>query len=94
MQQHGVVAGLGDRQVKTCVRGPLFGTTHLFVTRITVLQRIECRGQPLAIHISGAQRSVVGAGRLQRMAKLEQIALRLGIAFQQMQQGITEGGTQ
>ncbi|MNN32114.1 hypothetical protein D3C81_1458260 [compost metagenome] len=37
VKQHSIVAGLGDRQVKACVRRTLFGTTHLFVTRIAVL---------------------------------------------------------
>ena len=88
------MARLGYRQVKTRVRLALFGTTDFIDPRVTILQPFKCQAQPLAVHVCGAQGGIKRAGRFQRMPKLQQVALRLGIAFKQLQQGITEGRPQ
>ncbi|MNO06172.1 hypothetical protein D3C81_2278460 [compost metagenome] len=61
MQQHRVMTGLGNRQVELGIRRALFRTAHLFMARITVLQPLKCRRQPLAIDLRRPQRRVVGA---------------------------------
>ena len=46
------------------------------------------------IHLGCTQRRVIGAGAFQGVAELQQIALCLRIAFQQVQQRIAEHGAQ
>lgn len=84
MQQHGVVAGLGDRQVEARVGGTLF-RADLVVARIAGLERLEGLGQALVIEGGRTQRRVVGTGPFQRVAKLQQVALGLRVTLQQVQ---------
>ena len=91
VQQHRVMAGLGDRQVEARISRALFRTGHFIDPGIAVLQRIEGRLQPCPVRLGGTLGSVIGAGRLQRMAKLEQVPLRLRAVFKQLQQRVTEG---
>ncbi|MOA59201.1 hypothetical protein D3C78_1837640 [compost metagenome] len=79
------MTGFSNGQVKTGVRRTLFGPTHVVMARITVLQYVKRGRQPLTVHIGGAQCRVISARRFQGVAKLQQIALRLGVIFQQMQ---------
>ncbi|MOA53971.1 hypothetical protein D3C78_1775100 [compost metagenome] len=46
------------------------------------------------VHLGRPLRRVVSAGAFQGMAKLQQVALGLGIAFQQLQQRVAEGRAQ
>ncbi|MNL44642.1 hypothetical protein D3C87_1672310 [compost metagenome] len=94
MQQHRVVTGFSDRQMEFRIRCALFRTAHLIVARVAVLQFVERRSQPFAIDIRGTQRCVIGAGRFQGVTKLQQVALGFRVAFQQMQQRITERRSQ
>ncbi len=94
VQQHRVMAGLGDRQVKARISRALLGTGHLIDPGIAVLQRIEGRLQPCPVRLGGTLGSVIGAGRLQGMAEFEQVTLRFGTVLEQLQQRVAEGGPQ
>ena len=94
VQQHRVVAGLGDGQVEVGIGHALLGPGHLAATAVAVLQAGEGLTEALAIRLGGALGGVVGAGTLQGMAKFQQIALGFGIAFQQMQQRVAKGRAQ
>ncbi|MCY1523940.1 hypothetical protein D9M68_588540 [compost metagenome] len=94
MQQHGVMAGLGNRQVEARIRRALLRPTRLAARRVTGLQGLEGLGQALMVHLGRPLRRVVSAGALQGMTELQQVALGFGVAFQQLQQRVAEGGTQ
>ncbi|MNJ62274.1 hypothetical protein D3C77_581100 [compost metagenome] len=94
MQQHSVMAGLGNRQVEARIGRTLLGPTDFVGTRVTVLQGIEGGLEALAIRFGCPDGGVIGAGRFQRVAKLQQIALSFRIAFEQLQQRIAEGRPQ
>ncbi len=83
VQQHGVVAGLGDRQMEARVGQPFLGAVARRRVGVALLQRLESLAQALVIHRRGALRRIVGAGALQGMAELQQVALRLLAAAQQ-----------
>ncbi|MNP83485.1 hypothetical protein D3C76_1824440 [compost metagenome] len=61
MQQHGIVAGFGNRQVESRIRRALLCTRDLVSPRITVLQGVECSLEARPIWLGGALGSVVGA---------------------------------
>ena len=91
VQQNGVVAGLGNRQVKTRIGRTLLGASHLADSRVAILQGFERFGEALPIDIGGAPGRVVGAGAFQRVTKFQQIALGVFLVLQQLQQRVAEG---
>jgi len=54
VQQHGVMTGFGNRQVKPCIRSPLLHSAHLVGARIAILQRFKRCGQPFTVNLRGA----------------------------------------
>lgn len=90
VQQHCVVAGFGDGKVKVGVSRAFFGATDPALAQVAVLYALECRAQPLAVGLGGAQRRIVGAGTLQRVTEFDQVALRLRVALQQIVHRVTE----
>ncbi|MCY1444384.1 hypothetical protein D9M71_608510 [compost metagenome] len=88
------MAGLGNRQVEACIGRALLRPSHFIDPGIAVLQRIEGRFKPRPVRLGGTLGSVIGAGRLQGMAELEQVTLRFGTVLEQLQQRVAEGGPQ
>ncbi|MNP66966.1 hypothetical protein D3C76_1627370 [compost metagenome] len=60
MQQHGVVAGFGNGQMKTRVGRALFRPTDFIVAGVAVLQGIERRLEALTIRLCRPSRRVIG----------------------------------
>ncbi|MCY1459094.1 hypothetical protein D9M71_765380 [compost metagenome] len=94
MEQHCIVTGLGDGQVKTRIGSTFLCPADFILTGVTVLQSIERLFQALAIRLCRTGRRVIGAGRLQRMSELQQVALGFRVTFEQLQQRIAEGRAQ
>ncbi|MNJ58571.1 hypothetical protein D3C77_542070 [compost metagenome] len=80
--------------MKARIGRTLFGPVHFSGSTVAILQGIKRCLEPLTIRLCCADRRIIGARCLQGMPELQQIALRLGIAFKQLQQGIAEGRTQ
>src|SRR5690606_29882297 len=78
--------------METGVRSPFLRPAGLL--SVASLQRIKDLGQTLTIQVRGAQRRVIGTTAFQGMAKLQQVALRILIVLQQLQQRIAEGTAQ
>ncbi|MNN44162.1 hypothetical protein D3C81_1584400 [compost metagenome] len=60
VQQHCIVAGLGNRQVKARIGRALFGPRHLIDPRVAILQFIERRLQPHTIRLGRPLGRVIG----------------------------------
>ncbi len=71
MQQHRVVAGFGNGQMKLGIGCALFRPGDLAFPGVAVLQCGKGFGEPLPIHLGRTQRCVVGAAALERVAKLQ-----------------------
>ncbi|MCY1186138.1 hypothetical protein D9M73_269780 [compost metagenome] len=82
MQQHRIVAGFSNRQMKTCISSALLGPIHFTRAGVTILQGIERCLEALTIRLSRADCRVIGARCLQGMPEFQQIALGLRITLQ------------